>query len=163
MKLRGGVEPMRGVLVLFFSLVWVASSLAYRPYTYSPPRRPGGLHLQSWFKRDLRPYDQRYQVISILRKMRALIARSESLGLTSAQKSSLIGLKNALEKDMVKTLKEIKSLSRTLEDELSKKDFNKDYCLKLQKEINQLWAQISDEALRTLLKAYQLVSPKSQN
>ena len=145
-----------------FVLLWTSVSLAFTPISLPrAPKRPGGQHLRPWFKRDLQPYDQRYQVTLALKKMRSLIARSEALGLTPTQKSSLIGLKNALEKDMVKTMRELKKLSRQLKEELNQPQPDEALCLALQKEMNQLWGQISLKALQTLFKAYQML-PKEK-
>ena len=132
-------------------------------YTRVYPHRPGGINLRAWFIRDLKPYDQRYAVVLVLRKLRSLIARSEALNLPSTEKAALEGLCQQLEKEMAKSLSKIKKLSRNLERELKKPDPDLKRCQKWQEKINQEWAYITQESLEILSRASRITSTKSDS
>jgi len=151
---------MKKIFVMFFLIVSFLFLNSGLLVAYSPGRprilRPGGERLRPWFKRDLAPYDLRYQIVAILRELRAFIARSEALGLTPVQKSSLIGLTKKLEQEMTKTLKEIRQKSKLLDQELHREDPSQEKCLALAREIASLWAELYQKALKTYFRAQEM-------
>jgi len=151
----------RVFLVLTLALFCVSSTVwAYRSSPPSLAYKVRRHRLTYWFKRDLLPVDPRYQVVLVLKEIRSYLARAEALGLSSAQKAALAGLKEALEKDMEEALKDLKRLARQLEEEIKRQDFDEERCLKIQEEMNARWAEITNRALRYLAKARKIVGKR---
>ncbi len=115
-------------------------------------------NLKIWYKRDITYLDYRNLVIKTLKKIRTYIARSEVLGLSATQKSSLEGLVKALEDEMLKTQKKIRRLNKALEEEINKDQPSLKNCQNILSEMNKVWQKLLSKTIQINIKFKSVVS-----
>ncbi len=147
----------RALIISALIILIFHNSYGYYPKSRYFPHKTSHLKLKVWYKRDITYLDQRELVLEILKKLRSYIARAENLGLSEIEKSSLESLVKSLEKQMLKTQKELKILQQKWKIEINKQNPSEENLKEIISKTNFVWENLLKFALQIYLKAQEII------